>query len=315
MTLEDCLPPELRGPTTTITRIAAGLSGAGVYRVDVAGQSYVLKTAAQIESEADWRGAVGIQRLAAEAGLAPRLIHVDESRRAVVTAFVEDRSFVSFYRDPRTHQAALSELGRTVRRIHDIPLPADVRTWDPHELLRQIAAGMQDFALPDFARQATERVLAEEPPPVDRTVRPVVLGHNDLNPSNFVHDGAAIQILDWATAGAMEPYYDLAVLALFLRMDEGTCRALLTAYQGTPVGELPPRLLHDRRLVGAFAGTMSLTVARQQKHPGASGAETREATLGLGDFYQQMRAGVLRLGTPEGQWAFGLALLKESLAL
>ena len=43
--LEDCLPTELRGPATSITRIAAGLSGAGVYRVDAAGQMFVLKTA------------------------------------------------------------------------------------------------------------------------------------------------------------------------------------------------------------------------------------------------------------------------------
>lgn len=33
MSLEDHLPPDLRGPATTITRIAAGLSGAGTYRV------------------------------------------------------------------------------------------------------------------------------------------------------------------------------------------------------------------------------------------------------------------------------------------
>ncbi len=36
MTLETHLPPDLRVPTTTITPIAAGLSGAAVYRVDAA---------------------------------------------------------------------------------------------------------------------------------------------------------------------------------------------------------------------------------------------------------------------------------------
>ena len=33
MNLEACLPTDLRGPSTTITRVAAGLSGAGVYRI------------------------------------------------------------------------------------------------------------------------------------------------------------------------------------------------------------------------------------------------------------------------------------------
>src|SRR4051794_26992466 len=101
MTIEDCLPAELRGPATTTERIAAGLSGAGVYRVESGGQSFVLKVAAATESEDDWGRTLLIQRLAADAGLAPRIVHVDEPRRAVLTAFVVDRSFVGLYREPK----------------------------------------------------------------------------------------------------------------------------------------------------------------------------------------------------------------------
>ena len=54
MNLEACLPAELRGPATTITRIAAGLSGAGVYRVEAGGQAYVLKVSTDEPVEA-WR--------------------------------------------------------------------------------------------------------------------------------------------------------------------------------------------------------------------------------------------------------------------
>ena len=60
---------------------------------------------------------------------------------------------------------------------------------------------------------------------------------------------------------------------------------------------------------------MQLFIARQMKHPGATGAETLDSTPSLGEFYQRMRAGELKVGTADGQWAFGLALLKESLAL
>jgi hypothetical protein len=55
VSLEACLPADLRGPTTTITRIAAGLSGAGVYRVEDAGQAFVLKIAGEGEPLAGWR--------------------------------------------------------------------------------------------------------------------------------------------------------------------------------------------------------------------------------------------------------------------
>jgi thiamine kinase-like enzyme len=289
------------------------MSGASVYRVEAAGQSFVLKVASEAENDAEWRRALHIQRLAADAGLAPRIVHVDEARRAVLTAFVVDRSFVAFYGNPRTHEAALTQLGRTVRRIHALPLPADVNRREPREFLTQVWNGfLANFALPDFASNAVQRVLAEEPPTSERAW---VLGHNDLNPTNLVYDGESILILDWATAGPMDAFYDLAVLSVFLRMDEGTCLRLLSAYEGGQCVELPNRFLSTRRLAAALAGTFQLYLARQMKHAGATGAETLDATPSLGEFYQGMQAGTLKLGTADGHWGFGLALLKESLAV
>jgi thiamine kinase-like enzyme len=313
MTVEDCLPADLRGSTPTLTRLSAGFSGAGVYRVEAAGQSFVLKVAGEAENDADWRHALHIQRLAADAGLAPRIVHVDEARRAVLTAFVADRSFVAFYGDPRTHEAALTQLGHTVRRIHALPLPADARMREPREFLAQVWNGfLAGFSLPDFVDDTVQRVLAAEPPASERAW---VLGHNDLNPNNLVYDGEALLILDWATAGPADAFYDLAVLSVFLRMDEGTCLRLLSAYDGGPFTGLPPRFLHTRRLAAALAGAFQLYLARQMKHAGATGAETLDSTPSLGEFIQRMQAGALRLGTAEGHWWFGLALLKESLAL
>ncbi|ATB40753.1 hypothetical protein CYFUS_006209 [Cystobacter fuscus] len=313
MTVEDCLPTHLRGSTTTLTRIAAGLSGAAVYRVEASGQSFVLKIAGEAENEADWRGALHIQRLAADAGLAPRIVHVDEARRAVLTAFVADRSFSTFYRDPRTHEAALTQLGRTVRRIHALPLPADAIARDPRDLLAQIWDGLlAGFALPGFTVDVVRLVLAEDPLLHERVL---VLGHNDLNPTNLIYDGEEILILDWAAAGTMDAFYDLAVLSVFLRMDEGTSLRLLSAYEGKEFVELPRRFLYTRRLAAALAGAFQLYFARQMKHTGATGTETLDSTPSLGEFYQRMQAGALKLGTADGHWGFGLALLKEGLAL
>jgi thiamine kinase-like enzyme len=313
MTVEDCLPADLRGPTTTITRIAAGLSGAGVYRVEAAGQSFVLKVAGEAENDADWRRALHIQRLAADAGLAPRIVHVDEARRAVLTAFVVDRSFVAFYRDPRTHEAALTQLSRTVRHIHALPLPADARMREPREFLAQVWDGfLAGFTLPDFVVDTVQRVLAEAPPTSERAR---VLGHNDLNPSNLVYDGEAILVLDWTTAGPTDAFYDLAVLSVFLRMDEGTCLRLLSTYDDRRCVGLPSRFIYTRRLSATLAGTFQLHLARQLKHAGATGAETLDSTPSLGEFIQRMQAGALKLGTADGHWWFGLALLKEGLAL
>jgi hypothetical protein len=55
---------------------------------------------------------------------------------------------------------------------------------------------------------------------------------------------------------------------------------------------------------------MQLYVARRVGHPGATG----DAGLPSAEFYSRLRAGEFALGTPAGQWAFGLALVRESLA-
>jgi aminoglycoside phosphotransferase (APT) family kinase protein len=308
--IEDCLPPALRGPATTITRIAAGLSGAGVYQVEAAGQRFVLKVASLQEDPDEWRGAVAIQRLAARAGLTPEVVHVvDDAQRAVLSRFVADRGFPAFYRNPATHADALIALGATVRRIHALAIPEGARARDPREFLAAIWKAIGDeFVVPAFVVAARERALDTTPPPAERAA---VLSHNDLNPSNLVYDGTGITILDWATAGPGDPFYDLATLAVFLRMDDATCLRLLAAYEGgSAASALPERLVYTHRLVAVLAGSASLLVARRLEHPGAETAV--EDALALGDFYQQMMAGTLRLGTPAGQWAFALALFKEA---
>lgn len=313
MTLEACLPAALRGPATTITRIAAGLSGAGVYRVEAAGEAFVLKIVGEDEPLARWRRALSIQRLAANAGLAPRIFHEDEARRAVVSAFVADRSFPAFYRDPQRHEAALALLGRMVRRVHELPPPGEAEPADPRRFLADTWAGLAGLALPSFAGDAVERVLEEEEAPARERAR--VLSHNDVNPTNLVYDGEKLLLLDWQTAGPNDPFYDLAAVSVFFRMDEETCRKLLAAYDGAPVRELPAGWTYQRRLVAALCGATFLGLARQSGHAGATGEETLDTTLSLGEFYGRLQTGALSLATAEGQWAFGLALVKAGAGL
>jgi hypothetical protein len=289
-----------------------GFSGAGVHRVDAGGRSFVLKIARDGEEDADWRRTVEIQRAAALAGLTPRVVHVDDSRRAVLTDFVVDRVFPTRYLNPATHEAALAELGQTVRRIHALPVPIGARARDPRDLLTHIWAGLlAGFRVPDFARDAVEGTLGAVVPPM---LGDAVLGHNDLNPSNLVYDGQSLLVLDWSTAALADPFFDLATLAVFLRMDQPTCLGLLAAYEnGERRVAVPVRFIYMQKLVATFVGTMMLHLARQKGHAGAAGGETLASTSSLAAFYQQMRAGTVNPATPDGQWLFGLALLKESL--
>ena len=311
MNLIACLPPHLQGPTTAITAIAAGLSGAGVYRVEADGQRFVLKVAADSDPAPRWRSRLAIQERAASAALAPAIVHVDEAHRAVVSAFVADRGFAARYGDPRTRDAAIAQLGQTLRRVHDLPLPADTAAVDPRQQLGQLASGLAAIAAPAFAADAVQRVLTETPPASER---PTVLSHNDVNPTNLVDDGEHVMLLDWDTAGANEPFYDLAAISVFFRMDDASCRQLLAAHDGAAASHLPARFSYDRRLVAVLCGTMFLQLARQAGHSGAT-TETFDTAPSLVEVYQRMRAGVSSVATSEGRWQFGLALLKDSFAM
>ena len=313
MNLEDCLPPDLRGASTTITPLAGGLSGAGVYRVEADGRVFALKIWDPGAPLAGWRRALHVQRLAADAALAPRIVHVDEDRRAVLSDFVGGPPFPALYGDPRTRGEALARLGRTLRRVHALPVPPDAVEANPRELLASLWSGLpESFAVPPFVGDVVRRVLAEEAPPREE---PPVLSHNDVNPGNLLVDGESLLLVDWEHAGLNDRFYDLAAISVFLNMDGESCRTLLSAYHGEPVSTIPARFVHNRRVMAALAGVAFLRLARDSGHPGAAGRETLDATLSLGEFFhQRMRTGGLGLATAEGQWGYGLALVKESAA-
>lgn len=312
--LEACLPAALRGPTTKIATIAAGLSGAGVYRVDAGGRSYVLKLAGPRDSIEDWRARTAILRAAAEAGVAPAVVHVDEERRAVVSERVVDRSFVARLMQPSTRASAIDELGATLRRVHALPLPDGASAGRaPRAFLDQIWTGLRGFPLPAWTGDVVRRVLDETPPPAERAP---VLSHNDPNPSNLVHDGSRLLLLDWDAAGANDPFHDLAAVAVFLRLDDATCAQLIAAHDEAPVAaSLPVSFVYLRRAIAALCGAMFLHLARASGHAGAGGDEMFELAPTLADVHGSMAARALDVRSPDGQWAFGQALLKASAQL
>jgi aminoglycoside phosphotransferase (APT) family kinase protein len=248
------------------------------------------------------------------------VIHVDDERRATLTAFVIDQSFAARYRNPQTHERALDELGQTLRALHALPLPADADVAKlaaaPWTLLPSSWAAVMtaEIGLPSFVRSGVEQLLAERAPEPGRNP---VLSHNDVHPKNLVHDGERLYLMDWDAAGPNDPFYDLATIAVFLSMDGATCRKLLGAYEDAPwEGPLPARFVYNRRLIAAICGVGFLLHGFRSGYREGSVAadgQTLDETPTLGAFYQRMRAGELSLGTGEGCWAFGLALVRESV--
>jgi thiamine kinase-like enzyme len=274
---------------------------------------YVLKVTTDAQPLASWQRALYVLRAAADAGVAPRVVHADESRRAIVSEFVADQSLPRYYRDPNTHDAALPLLGRTLRRVHALPVPPDLAPFQPLSLLRNMWSVVdRSLTVPGFVTVAVERALTQSPPPAERAL---VLSHNDPNPTNLAFDGERILFLDWDTAAPNDPFYDLAVVSLVMRMDEETCRRLIAAHDDAPPSPLSPVFLYDRWLTGVMLGVGFLSFALKSGHAGSATPETLDAVPPLAEFHQKMLAGSVSLATAEGRWEFGLALLKEAHAL
>jgi aminoglycoside phosphotransferase (APT) family kinase protein len=285
MNLEDCLPPALRG--ATITRVAAGLSGAGVYRV---GDAHVLRVHDAPLAH------LALLRLASDAGLAPRLVHVDEARNAIVSEYVEDRGFAMLMVTPSSRDHAIALLGELLREVHALPLPPGGVVGDARTLLADIWPELAGLAVPAFVAPSIQAVLDEVPPPDDR----VVVSHNAVDPTNLVFDGKRLLLVDWSASGPNDPTYDLAGAAVFLRLD---ARPLFEAYDGS---EPSPRYFYNKRLVAALAGAMFLRLAKQAGYPGGDGE------MPLAELDAKCRTGEVDIARPEGQWQFGVALLDVS---
>jgi aminoglycoside phosphotransferase (APT) family kinase protein len=301
------LPIAMRGPATTVTRIGAGMSGAAVYRVDVGDQAYVLKLTSADEPIAPWQRRLEVQRAAAAAGMAPAVIHVDETHRAVLSALVVDRSWPAQFGHPATRPEAIRLLGQMLGQRHLLPTPPGMTPGDPRLFLQAMWSTLTAHApLPGFVHQVVTALLAEPPVVPER----LTMSHNDVNPSNLMFDGTRVLLLDWDAAAPNDPLYDLATAAMFFRMDEASCQQLVAAHDDAPIAELPGAFHYYRRCAAALSGVATLSAARSRGHVG--GETAADATPSLGQVYQQLRSGAIDIQSVAGQWTFGLALVKEA---
>ncbi|MBV8759830.1 MAG: phosphotransferase [Deltaproteobacteria bacterium] len=277
--MRDLLPPELQNEP--VTPVGVGQSGAGVFTV---GERHILKVSPAPK--------LATLRAASAAGLAPKLVHVDESRGAIVMERIVGPPFPAWFMG--NPPQGIARLGETLRRVHDLPVP-DGEHADPRGILRSRVIP----PLPAWARATLDARMALPEPPRG----PLVCSHNDVNPSNLAVDQErdALVLLDWDTAGPNDATWDLASIAMFMRLPDDACRELCAAHGNV---EFDDRFRYEKRLVAAVCGGIFLSLA---------GQEFPDPELSLAECYAQMRMGSLSMATPQGRWAFGLALVRAAI--
>lgn len=170
-------------------------------------------------------------RAAARAGLAPALVHAGPG--VLVLDYIEGRTY-------RAEDVAgdIPRIADLIRRYH-LTMPREVSGpgfmfW-PFHVIRDYAHTLKAAnsrkagELPGYLELAEELERAQMP-------LPIVFGHNDLLPANFLHDGSRMWLIDWDYAGWGSPLFDLGGLAANAGLDRAQEEWVLATYFGGPPG-------------------------------------------------------------------------------
>lgn len=178
-----------------------------------------------------------VQQTAAAAGLAPAVLHADET--VLLTVYVDGRAWT---RDSFSDPAALEQLAVQLRALHRLPLTG--RTFDAWAAARSYADRLVDADRETVADHL--RVIRAMPKPQN-----LCCCHNDLVAANIVST-PGIVFIDWEYACDNDPFFDLATIVAHHRLSTPQSHALLDAYFDGDGERWRPQLAASERLYNAL---------------------------------------------------------------
>lgn len=167
-------------------------------------------------------------RAAHAAGLAPLVEYAEPG--IMVSAFLDAKTF-----EPADVRANPERIGRLIRDFHTA-MPRHIEGpgfmfWVFHvirDYARTLTSGGSRMTarLPDWLDLADSLEAAQVP-------LPIIFGHNDLLPANFLDDGQKLWLIDFEYAGFSTAMFDIAGAASNAEMNEAEAATLLEAALGS----------------------------------------------------------------------------------
>jgi thiamine kinase-like enzyme len=231
--------PSWAGRTVRTEPIAAGLTNRN-YRVEVDGTPmFVRIPGAATELLAVDRGnELHNTRAAAEAGVAPRVLHHLPAWDVFVLEWVDARTMSN-----RAFAApgAPARVADALRRLHAGPRFRD--DFDMFRLSEYYLRVVDDrgIAIPAGYRERTDRLPTIEAALAVHPL-PTVPCHNDLLAENYLDDGDRLWIVDYEYSGNNDPTFELGNTCQELGWDDARIRELCAAYFGAASDALLARM-------------------------------------------------------------------------
>jgi aminoglycoside phosphotransferase (APT) family kinase protein len=294
-------------PIGAVKPISGGASGAALFRVEVRDRSYLLRVEGQPSPLRNPHQYVSL-RLAAEAGLAPRVLHIDDANGVAITDFIAQRPLSEYPGGPRGLAQALGALLRRLQATPVFPYFVDY----PDIVSRLFAHVRRTGLFADGLLDAHVERLGRIRDEYNFDPAQLVSSHNDLNARNILFDGERLWLIDWESAYRNDPLVDAAILLDNLAPSRALANVLLRAWLGrAPDAALLVRLEPIRALTRLYyAGVLlSASAALPRNAPdGDLTAPTPKA------FRQAMLEGELKAGTPQSIHVAGKMYLSAFLS-
>ncbi len=235
-------------PREELSVLATGRSGATVIELSVAGRRYIVRRPdpTRPKREGQSEREIACVTIASARGVAPPLVHVDTEACITITEKIDG---APFGRGPLPGPERVARIATALRTLHGGPpfpkgpsVAAVVHDFD-RGLRAQGLEGVPDSVtgvIADVSR-ATAR-FAEAAP-----------CHNDLNPGNILETADRVYFVDWETACAGDPFFDLAELGVFaFPSSEGRARVLAEYLGRAPTEEENAHATLSRSMALAF---------------------------------------------------------------
>jgi thiamine kinase-like enzyme len=218
--------PIWRG-AATISPLSGGLSNASFKVSDVAGH-YVARVGNDFPFHQVSRAREAISSKAAfDAGLSPEVLHVENG--LMVVRYIEARTFAEV--DVRQNWTACVDIVAKCHRDMGALVRGQGAIFWVFQILRDYAGTLKD------AGHARSMEIPRWMDVVDRMEAaqvslPIVFGHHDLLPANFMDDGDRLWLIDWEYGAFGTAMFDLANIAAANLFDANLESQMLHHYFG-----------------------------------------------------------------------------------
>ena len=289
-----------------ITPVAGGASGAFPFRVDIGKRRCLVRIEGSASPLRNPHQYVSM-RVAAEAGIAPKVFHVDEVARVAVMDFIEEQPLSTF---PGGSRALAQAMGEMLRRMQETPpFPRFVEYPDIVGRLWGYVCRTGLFA-PGVLDPYTERLARIREAYVWDSANSVS-SHNDLVPRNILFDGKRLWVIDWESAYRNDPLVDAAILLDNFASSPELESVLLQAWLGcVPDKALQVRLALTRALTRLYYAGVLLSASMAASGASADGDLSAPSIL---EFQRAICGGQLKPGAPETKHVLGKMFLASFL--